>query len=323
MHFSDLNSELQSTYDEWTSPANRLQWASILDSLDLHVHLRAVFLTNFWGIICAYKFIFCHVYTCFHSAICFARWRKSTAFFCGYYQAQALSPHPTTTTTTIPHFLRRKFKRLRMCLPGLCNRYSESNHCVYTTCTQWLRPLLASVFDKQEVSAFCPDLILSTSFWKKALWLGHFKFDLTRNKKITVWPDYTSDCTVVIAAFHCYVHTMMQKLTVCWQYLWFQIDYDVTSHMYYHCEVWSSRLCCMHEQKWCSHCHAFKFKNWPKPYQLSDLGLVALPRVQMSLQFKLTNTVEYIVCWSHGLATWECDQKWKCALDSWSKQLDT
>ena len=163
---------------------------------------------------------------------------------------------------------------------------------------------------------------LSTSFWIKALWLGHFKFDLTRNRKITVWPDYFFDCTVVIAALHCYVHTMMCVGST-FGFRLTSIDYDVTSHMCYRCEVWSSRLCCMHEQKWCSHCHAFKFKNWPKPYQLSDLGLVALPRVQLSLQFKLTNTVEYIVCWSHGLATWECGQKWKCALDSWSKQLDT
>ena len=174
-HSSDLNSELRSTYDEWTSRANQLQWASILDSLDLHVHLRAVFLANFWSIVCAYKFIFCHVYTSFRSAICFARWRTSTAFFCGCYQAQALPPHPTTTTFPLNFWggSSSLVKRLPMCLPGLCNQYSDSNHCVYTTCTQWLRLLwLLSLINRKclHFAQTLPSMIhlhhfLSTSFW--------------------------------------------------------------------------------------------------------------------------------------------------------------
>ena len=143
----------------------------------------------------------------------------------------------------LPHFLRRRFKRLPMCLPGLCNQYSESNHCVYTTCTQWLHLLLASVFDKQEVSAFCPDLTIDDPFapfsfpfvLKKSLVAWSF-----RNRKITVWPDFIFDCTVVIAAFHCYVHTVVQNLTVCWQYFWFQSNVHWPwCHITYVLSLWS------------------------------------------------------------------------------------
>ena len=86
-------------YGERVGPVNKLQWTSILDSMDLYL-FRTSKSCNFRGLVWAYKFISnwqyfaewtkCHVYTWFCSAIWLYRQSKVPEvdnFSCECYQA--------------------------------------------------------------------------------------------------------------------------------------------------------------------------------------------------------------------------------------------